>query len=163
MRNIKFYGPTILILAVLFMGFSSCKKKCVIEKEGTDSGVIVKSVLVYPQHGYITSDLNGNYHIDENSGSASKFEMSTDGGQTKVPVNYDAYSILAHPMVLSCNFSLDREVLINDVTETVTYAITVTECKDPLCQQERFIENYVIVPSFPSTYTVNTTVTFIEL
>ena len=163
MRNIKFYGPTFLILAVLFMGFSSCKKKCVIEKEGTDSGVIVKSVLVYPQHGYITSDLNGNYHIDETSGSASKFEMSTDGGQTKIPMNYDAYSILAHPMVLSCNFSLDREVLINDIAETVTYTITVTECKEALCQEERFIENYVVVPSFPSTYTLSTIVNYVKI
>jgi hypothetical protein len=163
MRKFKFYAPTMLILSVLFIGFSSCKKKCVIEKEGTDSGVIVKSVLVYPQHGYITSDLNGNYHIDETSGSANKFEMSTDGGQSRVPMNYDAYSILAHPMVLSCNFSLDREVLINDIAQTVTYAITVTECADPLCQEERFIENYVVVPSFPSTYTVSTTVSYVKI
>ena len=163
MRNVKFYAPTILILSILLIGFSSCKKKCVIEKEGTDSGVIVKSVLVYPEHGYITNDLNGNYHIDENSPVADKFEMSTDGGQTRIPMNYTAYSILAHPMILSCNFKLDREVIINDIAETVTYAITVTECKEPLCQEERFIENFVIVPSFPSTYTVSTTVDYVEI
>ena len=163
MRNVKFYAPTILFLAVLFMGLSSCKKKCVIEKEGTDSGVIDTTVLVYPQHGYITNDMSGNYHVDETSALADKFEMSVDGGQTKIPVNYSAYSILAYPLTLSCNFSLERNVVINDIAQTVTYTIKVTECKDPKCVEKRYMENFIIVPSFPDTYTVTRLVSYVQI
>ncbi len=164
MRNIKFYAPALLFLAVLFMGLSSCKKKCVIEKEGSDSGVIDTTVFVYPVHGYITEDMSGNYHVDEASPLADKFEMSVDGGQTKIPVNYTAYSILAYPLtVASCNFSLDREVVINDIAQTVTYSIKVTQCADPKCDEKRYLENFIIVPSFPDTYTVNRSVTVVEM
>jgi hypothetical protein len=163
MRNFKFYAPTILFLAVLFMGFSSCKKKCVIEKEGTDSGVIDTTVFVYPQYGYITNDMSGNYHVDETSALENKFQMSVDGGQTKIPVNYTAYSILAYPMTLSCNFSMERNVVINDIAQTVTYTIKVTQCKDPKCVEKRFMENFIIVPSFPDTYTVNRSVSIVEI
>lgn len=163
MHKLKFYAPALLILSVLFLGFSSCSKKCVIENEGADSGVIDTTVLVYPQHGYITQDLSGNYQIDETSPVADKFQMSTDGGQSKIPVNYTEYNILAFPMTLSCNFSLDREVLINDVAQTVSYKITATQCKDPKCQEQRFIENFVIVPAFPTSYVVTRTLTTVEI
>lgn len=163
MRNFKFYAPTILILAVLFIGFSSCKKKCVIEKTSTDSGVIDTTVLVYPIYGYITNDMAGNYHVDETSALADKFDMSVDGGQTKIPVNYDAYSVLAYPLTLSCNFSLERNVVINDIAQTVTYTIKVTECKDPKCVEKRFMENFIIVPSFPATYTVTRLISYVQI
>lgn len=163
MRKFKFYSTSILMLSVLFIGLSSCTKKCKIDAESVDSGAIQTEVLVFPAHGYITEDMSGDYLVNGSSFIADKFEMSTNGGETKTPFNYSAYSILAFPMTLSCNFSLLREVTINHANMVVTYKITVTECKDPKCSQQRYIENFIAVPAIPSNYSVNRVVETIEL
>jgi len=43
-------------------------------------------------------------------------------------------------------------VNIDDATNTVKYTIKVTQCDN--CPEERYTENYVLVPSFPSNYEV---------
>ena len=161
MRNFKFYSTSLFILSVLVIGLSSCKK-CKIEGENIDSGVIVTDVAVYPAHGYITSDMTSEYHVHGNSFIADKFEMSTDNGFTRTPFNYSAYSILAYPLTLNCNHFLKREVKINDVNMTATYLITVTQCREPECSEQRYIENFIVVPAIPETYTILHGVEFIE-
>ena len=99
----KFYTAPLMILSVLVLSLSSCKK-CKIEGENVDSGQITTEVAVYPEHGYITEDLSGTInHIHGNSPVADKFDMSTDNGFTKSPFNYSDYSILAYPLTLDCN------------------------------------------------------------
>ncbi len=154
MRKIKYYTAPLLIVSVLFIGLYSCSKKCKIDAESVDSGAIRTDVLVFPVHGYITEDMSGDYHVNGNSYVADKFDMSTNGGQTKTPFNYSAYSILAYPMTVSCSFSLLRDVTFDDVNMVVTYKITVTECKDPKCTQERYVENFIAVPAIPSGYSI---------
>jgi hypothetical protein len=161
MRKFKFYATSVLFLSVLVLSLSSCKK-CKIEGENVDAGEINTEVAIYPQHGYITQDMSGDYHVHANSPVASKFEMSTDNGFTRSPFNYGAYSILAYPMTLNCNHFLSREVKRNDTNMTATYKITVTQCKDAKCSQQRYIENYVVVPAIPENYTILHDIQIIE-
>ena len=162
MRKFKYYITPLLILSVLFIGLSSCKKTCKIEADDVDSGLIVRDVLIYPAHGYITQDMSGEYHVHGNSYIADKFDMSTDNGFSRSPFNFSAYSILAYPMTLNCSFSLLREVTVDDVNMTATYKITVTQCKDPKCSQQRYIENFITVPAIPESYTILHDIQIIE-
>lgn len=161
MRKFRFYTTSLMILSVLFIGLSSCKK-CKIEGENVDSGEIRTDVAIYPDHGYVTQDMSGDYHVHANSAVASKFDMSTDNGFTRSPFNYGAYSILAYPMTLNCNHFLSREVTRDDDNMTATYKITVTQCKEAQCSQQRFIENFVAVPAIPENYTILHDIQIIE-
>lgn len=150
----KFCTAPLMILSVLFLSLSSCNK-CKIEGENVDLGQITTEVTIYPKYGYITEGLSGTInHIHGNSSVADKFEMSTDNGFTKAPFNYSDYSILAYPLTLDCNHLLTREVKIDDVNMTATYLITVTQCKSSDCSQQRYVENYVIIPAIPETYSI---------
>ena len=162
MRKFKFYSTSLLILSVLFIGFSSCKKTCEIEGDNVDSGLINSEVLVYPVHGYITQDMSGEYHVNDASSVANLFEMSTDNGFSRSAFNFNTYSILAYPMTLNCNFYMDRSVKVDDVNMTVTYKITVTQCKDPQCVEERYVENFIVVPAIPESYTILHDIEIIE-
>lgn len=162
MRKFKFYSTSLLILSVLFLAFSSCKKTCEIEGDSVDSGLIDQDVLVYPKHGYITEEMSGEYHVHGASSIANKFEMSTDNGFSRSSFNYTAYSILAYPMKLNCNFYMDRSVKVDDINMTATYKITVTQCKDPKCAEQRYIENFIVVPAIPESYTILHDIQIIE-
>ncbi len=162
MRNFKFYSTSLLILSVLFISLASCKK-CKIEGENVDSGVILTDVSVYPDFGYMTQNLSGAInHIHGNLFIADQFEMSEDNGVTRTPFNYNSYSILAYPLTLNCNHFLEREVTIDDVNMTATYLIKVTQCKTPECSEQRYIENYVVVPAIPDNYTILGDVKYFE-
>lgn len=161
MRKFKFYTTSVLILSVLFIGLSSCKK-CKIEGENVDAGDIIPDLALYPASGYMTQNLGPSYHIFTNDVNGNAIEMSADGGFTRSPVNYDAYSILAYPMTLNCNHFLSREVTRDDDNMTATYKITVTQCKEAKCAEQRFIENYVIVPEIPDNYTILHDIQIIE-
>ena len=146
------------------IGFSSCKKKCVIEKENTDSGAIIsesstgEDVVIY-HIGYMYPGL-GN-HIFQGHDYADKVEVSFDNGQTKGPVNYSQYHVLRNPVWVSCEAQFDREVLFNAVTQTVTYKLHVTNCGS--CDEQYFAENYVLVPAIPNGYTVLYDVSYTEV
>ena len=162
MRNFKFYTTSLLILSVLFISLSSCKK-CKIEGENVDSGeIITEEVIVYPVSGYMTNDIAPDYHVHANSAIAANFEMSTDNGFSRSPFNFSAYSILAFPLTLNCNHFLKRDVKIDNVNMSALYTITVTQCREPECSEQRFIENYVIVPAIPENYTILHDVQIIE-
>jgi poly-beta-hydroxyalkanoate depolymerase len=161
MRKFRFYTTSLMILSVLFIGLSSCKK-CKIEGENVDAGEIRTDVAIYPLYGYITQDMGPDFHVHGNSAVANKFEMSTDNGFTRTPFNYSAYSILAYPMTLNCNHFLSREVTRDDDNMTATYKITVTQCKEAQCSQQRFLENYITVPAIPENYTILHDIQIIE-
>lgn len=161
MRNFKFYTTSLLILSVLFISLSSCKK-CKIEGENVDSGEIVTDVIVYPVSGYMTNDIAPDYHVHGASAIAANFDMSTNDGVTRTPFNFSAYSILAFPLSLNCNHFLKREVKIDHINMSALYTITVTQCREPECSEQRFIENYVIIPAIPANYTILRDVQYID-
>ena len=146
----KLFKTTILLFTLLTMAVA-CKKKCKIDNVNIDSGSIVENVVLYPTNGGMTGSMNGNFVIDANSPYADRFEMSLNSG-ARTPVNYANYTILALPVKAKCNASYERNVTIDNVALTVTYKMTVTQCDN--CNEEYLTENYVLVPSFPSNYTV---------
>jgi hypothetical protein len=153
-------GITTLVILVLLSSTFSCKKKCVMEPNNLDKGWIVENVLFYPKQGYLTNEMKGNYVVNAESKFANMFEVSIDGGPRQ-PVDYTNYTILCYPIVSKCNAQFVRDVSFNSVNQTVEYEIEVTQCKQ--CEEERFTENYVLVPKFPSNYAVTYDVSFKDL
>lgn len=137
------------ILASLVL-LSSCKK-CKVDSTSTNSGAIIEDVVIYPQSGFMTGNMGGNYVITGSSPYADKYEMSLNNGE-RTAINYSNFNIMAFPVTARCNAAYERNVDINNTTQTVTYTITVTQCSN--CKEERSTENYVLVPTFPSTYAV---------
>lgn len=148
------YTTTTLLLALVVFSFSSCNKGCEIETVDTNSGTILENGIVYASSGGMTGSMAGQYHITGASSYATNFEMSLDGGVTRTTINYNDYSILAFPLIVNCEVAFIREVTVDNVLGTATYKIRVYQCKDPKCDDKRTVENYVLVPAIPVSYTI---------
>ena len=111
-------------------------------------GLIVKDVIIYPQSGYLTSNLGATMHITGSHAYADRFEVSFDGGATRVPVNYGQYSILSNAVSVPCEASLNRDVSYNSALDFYIYDLSGETCKG--CNTERLLENYVLVPAIPN-------------
>lgn len=157
MKFLKYYLP--LLTLTLFFGFTSCKKKCVVEDETLNSGSIIKNVIFYPTSGYQTGNMGGNYVINANHPYANSLEISIDGGG-RIPVNFSNYTVLCYPIAAKCNATYDRTVTINHTNQTAVYKIIVTQCSN--CEEIRTTENYVLVPAIPSNYFVSFDVSIVE-
>lgn len=155
MKNLRILFLLSLI-APIFVS-TSCKK-CKVDAVDVNTGNIVEDFVLYPKSGYITE--NGVYVFDgSNPYYASKFEVSINGG-AKTPVNWNSHTVLANPVKAKCNASFERNVVIDHGAQTVTYTLKVTQCDN--CKEERYTENYVLVPKFPSTYAVNISHTIVD-
>lgn len=153
-----------LLLLLVGLGSTSCKKKCVIDKENTNTGSIIEDAIIYhvgyagPNNGWhLTTDVNG----IEIAGSNVGLEVSFDGGKTRGPINFSQYHVLMLPTTSSCESKLDRSVVFDNVSQTVTYKISVTNCSR--CDDKYQSENYVLVPAIPSSYTVLYDVSYTEV
>lgn len=145
------------LIAVLLMGVS-CKKKCTIPEEDTYSGIIIsevndKPVVVYPESGSMTGNMGGDYHIDANSAYQGGYEISLDGGVTRISLNTNEHNLLANPCLVKCDAAIDREVIYDALNDFYTYTVTVTEC-DNGCDEQRIIENYVLIPAIDPNSTI---------
>ncbi len=149
-RTTSFFGGLFLVAFVLG-SFSSCKK-CTVAEEDSNTGIIVQDVIIYPQVGYL-ANVTG-VHITGNNLYADEFLVSWDGGVTKVPVDWTSYDILANPMTINCKASFVRDVEYNNAASIVNYVVTATTCSS--CENERFVENFVLVPKIANGYSVYT-------
>lgn len=152
------FTSTFLILATVSL-LASCKKKCKVDKVDVNSGAIRSEYVIYPSSGYMTGNMAGDYVIDATNPYRERFEVSLNQGPRE-PFNYTNFTILAFPVSASCNASFDRNVTVNNATQTVTYKMTVTQCTD--CKETRYTENYVMVPAFPANYTVLYDLTMVD-
>ena len=143
------FATVALSLLVLFT--SSCKK-CKLASGNNYTGLAMEEVVIYPEAGYLTDNMGGDYHIHGGSSYADKFEISFDGGQTRGPVNYSQYSILANPMSVDCEASLNKDVVYNAVFDAYEYTITGETCSN--CEPTRYLENYVLVPAISPGATI---------
>jgi hypothetical protein len=96
--------------------------------------------------------MGGNFHIHGGSSYAAQFEISFDGGQTRGPVNYSQYSILANPMSVDCEAALNKDVTYNPTFDAYEYTISGETCSN--CEPKRYLENYVLVPAIPAGATI---------
>lgn len=150
------YLPILFVTVIL--GLTSCKKKCILEA-GVNSGSIIENVVIYPESGYMTGNMGGDYVIDATHPYADGFEVSINSG-ARTAVNYTNYTILANPIKSTCAASFDRSVTIDNTAQTVVYKIVVTQCLN--CTESTFTENYVLVPAFPETYTMLYDVSYVD-
>jgi hypothetical protein len=157
MKTLKVLLP--LLLIALTISFSSCKKKCVLDGDDTISGNYIENVVFYPQSGYMTSNMGGNYVINSSHPYANRISVTIDGS-AKTPVNYSNYTVLCYPITAKCNAIYDKTVTIDHANQTVVYKIAVTQCSN--CKEERLTENYILVPAFPSNYAVSYDVSFTD-
>jgi hypothetical protein len=148
MKLFKSTISLVLLLAIVLL--SSCKK-CKVDNTSTNTGAIIEDVVIYPSSGFMTGNMAGNYVIDANSVYADKYQMAYNSGD-RMTINYNNFTLLAFPVTARCNASFERNVDIDNTTQTVTYSITVNQCSN--CKEERATENYVLVPVFPTNYTV---------
>jgi hypothetical protein len=139
---------SIAIVSSLMMG---CKKKCDLGDNVT-SGEIKTGVSIFPRSGYMFGPNPDLYLITGSHSYANEFKISFDQGKTKVDVNYNEYSILTYPLTVSCFAQFTRDVTIDDVNGIVKYTIKVKECGK--CEEERTVENYVVIRHVPDYYTV---------
>jgi hypothetical protein len=157
MQKLKFILP-LLLLAFSF-AITGCSKKCIIDGDDTLAGDFIPEVVFYPESGYLTSNMGGNYVINAAHPYAGRMFVSINGGG-KVPVNYANYTVLCHPIVAKCNAKFDKTVTIDNANQTVVYKIAVTQCSN--CKEERMTENYILVPAFPSNYVVSYDITYTD-
>jgi hypothetical protein len=157
MKTIKNILP-IFLLAILFLGLSACKKKCVVETEDTNNGAIVSGVVFYPSSGSLTGNMGGNYVITNGHPYANNIQIRINEGE-KTNVNYTNYTILCYPTTANCSAFYDKTVTIDDANQTVVYKIVVTQCES--CPEKYTSENYVLVPAFPSSYAVSYDVSYV--
>jgi hypothetical protein len=158
MRTFK-TTTTLLTIAFLLLISFSCKKKCKLDGDSTNTGTIVEGVVIYPASGSMTGNMGGNYVIGASSNYADYIEISFSEGPRE-PVNYANYKVLAFPISAKCNAQYERNVTVNTSTQSVVYSIKVTQCSD--CKEIRNTENYVLVPTFPDNYTVTNVLTVID-
>lgn len=154
----KVFNILFVLLLVSPILISTSCKKCKVDAVDVNTGDIVEDFVLYPIPGYMTE--NGVYVFDgSNAYYNDNFEVSINGG-AKVPVNWNAYTVLANPLRAKCNASFERNVIIDHNSQVVTYTLKVTQCDN--CKEERYTENYVLVPKFPSTYAVNISHTIVD-
>jgi hypothetical protein len=145
----------LLALIALFIGLSSCSKKCDLP-DNSNSGSIIHDVVIYPSSGSMTGNMGNDFVINGAHKYAGEYDIRFTNGN-KIPVDYSQYTILCYPTKTSCAASFNRSVVIDALTQTVKYKIEISQCKD--CLQEVENENYILVPAFPSNYTVSFDVT----
>ena len=151
MRTKKSLFAGALLTAVLMLGFTSCKK-CTVAEEDTNQGVIIQDVIIYPKVGYLANVTGA--HVTGASLYADEFEVSWDGGLTKVPVDWSTYDIVSNPMTVNCKASFVRNVEYNNAANLVLYDVVATTCVS--CENQRYIENFVLIPKVASGYSVYT-------
>ena len=146
-------GISIVGALLLILTLNSCNKGCNLPGN-SNSMNIYEDAVIYPSSGYMTSSMNGDYHIDGNSGFEDKFEirMSSTGG--KQAVDYNQYSILANPLTVSCEASFERSLTVIDSLGLAIYSVTAYQCANDKCGQQRTVENYVLVPAIPDSYVI---------
>jgi len=136
----------VLTLLTLLVGFSSCKKTCDFPKDDTHEGLIVPDA-------YVLGKSSGSRGVFRSHDGEFKYKVSFDKGYTYGEVDFDEYVVMNYPMTVTCNSHLIKEVLVDYINHKVEYNVTIQSCAD--CEDTYGIENWVLVPKFPSTFAVS--------
>lgn len=99
----------------------------------------------------IDSSVPGPQFINSANEYDKPIEVSFDEGVTYEAVDFSEYSVFALPTTASCSSGYNRNVSKNDVGQTVTYTITITECD--YCEGTTTISNWVLTTKVPASYT----------
>ncbi len=138
----QFTAIASLFVAILFL--SGCNK-C--DPSNSLEGMIKKDAIVRVIDGAVP----GPQFISAANEYSAPIEVSFDEGVTYEAVDFSKYSVFALPTTASCSSGYNRSVSANDVGQTVTYSIVITECD--YCEGTTSIPNWVLTTKVPSTYT----------
>jgi hypothetical protein len=145
--TIKTLFLSIITLIVFGFAISSCKKKCKIPPEDVKSGDLVKEAIIYgPNSG------RKRIVVREDSESPA-WKVSTDGGVTRLPVDFDNFVIMNFPVVVDCHTTVVNDIFVDDQLGRVTNTLRINTCNE--CEDFYAIENYVLIPIFPNHYNLN--------
>lgn len=133
---------TLLLLISAVFIFSSCKK-C--DPSNSFGGEVIEDAVIKVIGGVSQPIL-----VTDASQVNFAIEVSFDNQVTYVPVDFSKYSVMALPTTASCSSGYDRVVTKNTTSQTVTYTITITECDT--CEGSANIQNWVLIPAVPGTY-----------
>ena len=139
MKNLIVF--TLLLLPFIF---TSCKK-C--DPSNSEGGLVIKDAIVR-----VIGGEGGSNFITDSTQYDAPIEMSLDGGVTYTPVDFTKYSVFSLPTTASCSAGYNRSVSKNDVSQVVTYTISITECD--YCEGTVSIKNWVLTSAIPANYTV---------
>lgn len=136
-------------LLSIVMIFSTSCKKCKLTEGNKNTGLIIEDAIIYPSSGYMSSNYYGTMHVDGMHPYSNEFEVSFDGGATRIPVNYSQYSILANGTNVDCEAAINKDVTYNSTLDVYTYSVTGESCSS--CKSGGYyLDNYVLVPAIPS-------------
>lgn len=136
-------------LLSIVMIFSTSCKKCKLSDGNQNTGIIIEDAIIYPSSGYMSSNYYGPMHVTAIHPYANNFEVSFDGGATRVPVNYSQYSILANGLNVDCEAVINKDVTYNSTLDVYTYSVTGESCSS--CKSDGYyLDNYVLVPAIPN-------------
>jgi hypothetical protein len=130
---------------------NSCSKKCDIPAKDVNEGEIINNVVIYPSSGSMTGNMGDDMVIDSTHKYAKDFQISFNNAP-RDSVDYSQYKILCCPTNVTCNTYFQRKVTVDHDLDKVFYTIVATYCED--CWTEIYVENYVLVPTFPDYYQV---------
>ena len=156
-RKLSTTSLSLIALFFVLLGVSSCKKPCDLNTDDSDNGAIISGAIIYPLSGGLTESLNGHYVVDGSTIFSDQLEMRLSISSPRVPVDYSQYTVLANPLTVNCNVAFERTVTIDDVNSTVNYHVVANQCANAKCDEKRSVENWILVPAFPDTYTVTFT------
>ncbi len=146
----------ILMVLLLFVGVTSCKKKCKLSDD-TETGNMVKNVVFYTKYVAWAAGTQG-ATLNSNAGYGD-IDVSIDGG-SRTAVNYNNYTVLLITPAAKCNSQFDKTVTIDHANMKVTYDLVVTQCSN--CTDIVNSDQYVLVPKFPASYTVVFNTTYVD-
>ncbi len=152
----------LLFVVVVGSMVSSCKKDCVIEEKDNYSGDILTNAVVYTNHGIITSKFpDSTFVVDSLTDPTVRgyFSVRFDQGE-ELPIDFSKYNVMGYPTNTDCSSVFDRNVTINNASQSVNYTIKITRCDD--CEGDYTAENWVLVPVFPNNYTVTHDVVVVD-
>ena len=148
---------TLTVISILTL--NSCKN-CEVSHDDTNTGEIVNDVIIYANGSTMTA----NYHtqlFDGVNTPADIFQVSYDGGLTKVNVDWNSHYILSMPMTVKCDTEYKRNVSTDALNGIVRYTVDAITCSK--CEEHRTVENLVLVNKFPISYSVFYTPTVKEI
>ena len=141
------------ILAFAGFGLNSCNKKCKLETEDANTGIIIPDSYALSSSGGLTTSMGGDYHTHAGSLYEGDFTVIINGVESAP--DYSQYSILGLPMTVNCNVYFERTVTIDTAAQEARYTVTAYQCQSAKCDQQRFVENFVVTERIPANYTVS--------
>jgi hypothetical protein len=120
----------------------------------TNEGIIAFDTVVC-SNCTMTADENKQFVITNQHAynSLIYYSYGNSGICALNPIDFSRYSLLGINTFITCNYTVVRDVTINDTDKKYIYSIAVNECGN--CSEQSFIQHWVLIPKIKSGYAVD--------